>query len=249
VIPNTIHMIYPVTDRTRPFSSLNVEAVKRAFTIHKPDVFLLWTNVGPSDIQHYSKIAGMVDLAKTDLPKGPDVYPQYLSDIMRLQILDQEGGIYMDTDMLTLKPYSLMLARRMLNAGWEGASRESVSNALMAAPPKDPFVREWLRRLPEAQKSPVWAYGGVVLPAEMSREPEYDDKICLYNHDFSCPLDLSKPWMTDPELKDEATKIIRQDGVFAVHVFESFWQRHLPGWERKDCLLRDLSIEAIKGIL
>lgn len=157
MIPNIVHFIYPVNDRTRPFSSLNVQAVKRAATIQKPDAIRFWTNARPSDIAGWSEIASMVDLIPTIMPEHE--WPQYQSDTLRLKILHDQGGIYMDTDLLTLKPLQPVMNDRLC-LSWESSTADSISNALMLAPPKNPFIAEWIHRLPEAQSSSTWAYGG-----------------------------------------------------------------------------------------
>lgn len=239
MIPNIIHFIYPVNDKTRPFSSLNVQAVKRAFTIQKPDAIRFWTNARPSDIAGWGEIASMVDLIPTIMPEHE--WPQYQSDTLRLQILYDQGGIYMDTDLLTLHPLPIWDEKLIIS--WESEKRESICNALMISAPKVPFIAEWLRRLPQAQSSSTWAYGGVVLPAEMLHDPDVDTS-CVYDMPpgFCCPLDLSKAWLTEPELKDEARQKVKDAKSHAIHCFETFWRHRLPGWEQRDCLLRDLMI-------
>lgn len=238
MIPNIVHFIYPVNSKTRPFSSLNIQAVKRAFTIQKPDTIRFWTNAKPSDIAGWSEIASMVDLIPTIMPEHE--WPQYQSDTLRLQILYDQGGIYMDTDLLTLRPMP-MEDDKILSFSWETKRRDSICNALMISPPKVSFLAEWMRRLPEAQKSSIWAYGGVVLPNEIMLE-KGTDGFGAYDSWFCCPLDLSKPWLTDPNLKAEAWERVKEADPFGIHCFETFWRNHLPGWEQRDCLLRDLAI-------
>jgi len=239
VIPNIVHFIYPVNSKTRPFSSLNIQAVKRAATIQKPDTIRFWTNAKPGDIAGWGEIASMVDLIPTIMPEHE--WPQYQSDTLRLNILYDQGGIYMDTDLLTLRPMPMF--EDSLTISWESEKRESVSNALMISAPRVPFIAEWMRRLPQAQSSSTWAYGGVVLPAEMMFDPTVDmDHVVNMPPGFCCALDLSKPWLTEPELKDQARDKLDGADAYGIHCFETFWRHRLPGWEQRDCLLRELAI-------
>jgi hypothetical protein len=239
VIPNIVHFIYPVNSKTRPFSSLNIQAVKRAATIQKPDTIRFWTNAKPGDIAGWGEIASMIDLIPTIMPEHE--WPQYQSDTLRLNILYDQGGIYMDTDLLTLRPMPMF--EDSLTISWESEKRESVSNALMISAPRVPFIAEWMRRLPQAQSSSTWAYGGVVLPAEMIYDSSVDtDDIIMMPPGFCCPLDLSKAWLTEPELKEEAQRRVDFSESHGIHCFETFWRHRLPGWEQRDCLLRDLAI-------
>lgn len=239
MIPNIVHFIYPVNNKTRPFSSLNIQAVKRAATIQKPDTIRFWTNAKPGDIAGWGEIASMVDLIPTIMPEHE--WPQYQSDTLRLNILYDQGGIYMDTDLLTLRPMPMF--EDSLTISWESEKRESISNALMISAPRVPFIAEWMRRLPQAQSSSTWAYGGVVLPAEMIYDSSVDtDDIIMMPPGFCCPLDLSKAWLTEPELKEEAQRRVDFSESHGIHCFETFWRHRLPGWEQRDCLLRDLAI-------
>ena len=243
MIPDIIHMIYPVTEKTRPWSAINSLAVKMARKHHK-DRMYIWTN-------DYKKIPleirNRVGIAECKLPTEIDgvtiPYPQYIADVMRLQILHDYGGIYMDTDVLLQKPIEHLLFQNNLILSWEGADRRSISNALMIAPPKHLFIEEWLRRIPQAIQSNTWAYGGVVLPAKMASNPYLNENLTIMPHTFCCPLDLAQPWLFDPKLKAEAKEKIKD--ADAIHVFETYWRDTIknitPEWlEKTDCLLTEL---------
>lgn len=240
MIPNIIHFIYPVNGRTRPFSFLNVQAVKRAAAIHKPDRILFWTNAKPADIQYWSEIAPLVELTYTSFPDLE--WPQYQSDWIRLQILHDQGGIYMDTDVLTLLPLPVFSSQR-LTISWESPDRQSLSNALMISPPGNLFVKRWLDLIPEAVKNPLWAYGGVVLPALLAQDLDLADHIRILPNNLCCPLDLSKPWLFDPALAEEADN--QCQNAYAIHAFETFFRdtiKHVtPEWVKQNpCLFSDL---------
>ncbi len=244
MIPNSIHMIYPVTDKTRPWSFINTLAVTLACKHHHHGSIYIWTN---DEARIPGDVRAMVTLMVTELPthlEGVEiVYPQYVADVMRLQILSEHGGIYMDTDILLQKPLTEFLSEERLVMSWETSDRRSISNALMMSPPNNLFVAEWLRRMPEAVQSNTWAYGGVVVPAKMASNPYLNDSCMILPHTFCCPLDLSQPWLFEPSLKSQAQQKIRDS--HAVHVFETYWRdtigRITPAWlEHTDCLLTEL---------
>lgn len=243
MIPNTIHMIYPVTEKTRPWSIINTLAVKLARKHHKYSIYI-WTNDAPSIPEH---VRNEVEIVHIDLPTHVEdvkiAYPQYIADVMRLQILRDYGGIYMDTDILLQKPLTKFLSEEMLVMSWEGADRRSISNALMISPPNHLFIEEWLRRIPQAIQSNTWAYGGVVLPAKMASNPYLNENLTIMPHTFCCPLDLAQPWLFDPKLKSEAKEKVKD--ADAIHVFETYWRDTIknitPEWlEKTDCLLTEL---------
>ena len=239
-IPNIIHFIYPWTAKTRPWSLVNTLAVKTAISIYPDHEVIIWTNA-PSSVP-----LPFVTKKKCDLPThigGAEiVWPQYVSDVMRLQILYEHGGIYMDTDMISLrqfKPYD----ETVLSFCWETALCESICNAFMAAPPRNEFIHAWLERMPEAMKHTTWAYGGVVVPYEMTHDPFYDAHYNALSHKFFCPFDLSKNWMFDPKRKEEAKEIMGLP--CAIHIFETFWRDIIKDinreWiEQNSCLFSEI---------
>ena len=240
--PNVVHFIYPHTERTRPWSVINTLAVRLAMKHHDGPI-KIWTN-DPSKIplpENHEQTARIL-IVQVDLPThldGVEIYwPQYIADVMRLQILHEEGGIYMDTDMLLLKPLHEYLTDKLV-LSWEVASRESISNALMISPAKNAFIAEWLRRMPEALQSYTWATGGVILPEQLSNLPELEPTRTILPHTFCCPLDLSQPWLFDPKLKGPAKE--RVFGSTAIHVFETYWRDYIARINLSDDhLLREL---------
>ena len=212
---NVIHFIYPVTDRTRPWSLLNQVTVDRALRIQKPDKVFFWTNVDAPDLPEG------VEVVREDLPDDlASIPPQYISDIMRLRILHDHGGVYMDTDMLLLAPLHTEVEK--LTISWETADCSSICNALMISPPRNAFVAEWLERMPEAVQSPTWAYGGVVLPMELAHDLKLSGHRTILPHTFACPLDLSRNWLFDPSMREQARDMIWRSN--AIHGFETYWR-------------------------
>lgn len=237
-------MIYPVTEKTRPWSIINTLAVKLACKHHHHGGIYIWTN---DESRIPGEVRAMVTLMVSDLPThlaGVEIkWPQYIADVMRLQILNDHGGIYMDTDILLQKPLTEFLAEERLVMSWESADKTSISNALMMSPSDNLFVKEWLRHMPEAVQSDTWAYGGVVLPAKISSNPYFNESCTILTNQFCCPLDLSRNWLFDPALKPEAKAKI--EGCYAIHVFETYWRDIIkditPAWlEQNDCLFKEL---------
>jgi len=203
-----IHFIYPWTEKTRPWSKMNTLAVKLARKHYPDKKIIIWTNwlQGVPDVGH-------VIVRQTELPLSLHKYPQYISDYFRLKLLYEQGGMYLDTDMLLLKPVP-----EDFFLSWESHNLQSICNAIIQAEPGNAFIKEWLDAMPEAMESNTWAYGGVVLPAELSRKY----KLKLYDSTFACPLDLSLPWMFDPDLKEQARQKCADS--YAIHGFETYWR-------------------------
>jgi hypothetical protein len=237
---NIIHFIYPETSRTRPWSYINALTVRLALKIQKPRKVFFWTNA-PGFIQP-ELVHPDVEICHMEFPttfEGVEVrWPQYMSDIARLQILHEHGGIYMDTDMLLMRPLDNVLTS-MLVLSLERDSGTSISNALMIAPPKNDFIRLWLDGMADALKSGEWANGGVNLPFEISQSVNlFNDRIIM-PQSFCCPLDLSQYWLFDPLLADVGWNLINRANPYAVHIFETYWRAQLEGVDARYAGLND----------
>ena len=251
-LPNIIHFVYPVTELTRPLSYLNYIAVRRALLIHRPDRVLFWTNLNKLTGHWGELIEPMVTLmpceAISEYDGTPIRWPQYMSDVLRLQILQEYGGIYMDTDMLLQKPLYEWMGDKMVMS-WEPSEPLGVSvcNALIISPADNNFIFMWLELMGHALKSDIWAEAGVNLPAELWKTVQghhLAKHVEIVDPYFFCPLDLKQNWLFTPELKAEA-KYKTKDSL-AIHAFETFWRIQVsevtPEWcSRNDCLFTDLA--------
>lgn len=244
-VPKVIHFIYPWTEKTRPWSMVNTLAVRSAIKHHPDYKIIVWTNA-PTRVPMLP-----VEKRRCELPtrigEAEITCPQYVSDVMRLQILSDWGGIYMDTDIISMMDFNSHVKAAgehdRLFMSWEDASMTSVCNALMISPQGNKFLSAWLHKMPEALQSSVWAKGGVLLPAELAKEESLKDTRAILHHSLACPLDLSKNWMFDPALKQEAKE--RVGAANAIHVFETYWRDTIkditPEWiEKNDCLFSEL---------
>lgn len=255
MIPNTIHFIYPVTERTRPWSLVNHAAVMLARQAHNPDRIIIWTNKPEYsfNMRISAALAG-AEVKKINMPTeigGVEIeWPQYMADVLRLQILYAHGGIYMDTDMLLRMDLNVLRKtaedHNRLLLSWETPEQSSICNALMISPPENAFVGAWLDAMPEALKSPTWAQGGVVLPMELSKRDSLVDSRMILDHKLACPLDLSRSWLFDPELREEARR--KASSSHAIHVFETYWRDIIKDidhdWiERTPCLFSDIFMD------
>jgi hypothetical protein len=255
MIPDTIHFIYPVTPSTRPWSLVNHAALLLARKYQPKSQIIVWANEETPALRE-SASQSRAEVVHIDLPTeigGVQIqYPQYISDVLRLQILYAQGGIYMDTDILLRMDVddlrSIAQQHNRLVLSYENEARTSICNALMVSPPKNAFIGAWLEAIPEALKSPTWAQGGVVLPVELNKRPELADSKVILNYKLACPLDLSRPWLFDPNLKEEASR--RAGNANAIHVFETYWRDIIKyvdeDWiKNTPCLFSDIFKQAI----
>ncbi|KAL0469841.1 hypothetical protein QR685DRAFT_527729 [Neurospora intermedia] len=108
----------------------------------------------------------------------------HLSDTLRLQILLEQGGIYLDIDVFAFRSFSPLLLspggggrQRDTLLGYEGGSRWGLCNAVIVARPNATFIRRWLDTYENVDlEKEAWNYRSVLLPKELAEQGGRNDK-------------------------------------------------------------------------
>ncbi|MCJ1395569.1 hypothetical protein MMC18_008455 [Xylographa bjoerkii] len=129
------------------------------------------------------------------------------ADLLRLQILSEEGGIYMDLDVFALRPLDTILhCQKDIIMGHEGGDRAGLTNALIMARKGSRFVDRWIDSYDDFSTQ-EWNYHSVTIPKRMALR--YPDEICTlspvaffwptwsykhieYMHSSLSPIEVSK---------------------------------------------------------
>lgn len=240
MIPNVIHFVYPAWPNTRPLSYLNYICIKRAIEIHKPDDVKFWIDGDPVENEWWQKIKPMVSIHRKEMRGefgGTKIeWPQYQSDVTRLEILRDEGGIYLDTDVILMRDLNWVFDDDQFTISAE-PSGNSLCNAVMFSRPNDPFVKLWLEAMPNALKSDRWANGGVITPFKLAME---NGHICdVRDPEDFCPFDLHYPYVFEQRLNRATEALIRNSS--ALHIYETYWRDTIknvtPEWvDQTDCV-------------
>ena len=114
IVPNIIHY---VRFNKAEYSFVDYVCLKAALRNHRPDQFYIHTDVGDSFTGKYwdwikqdEELYSRIRIIQTELPLK--IYGQKLSkqwrfwhgsDIVRIQVLMQYGGIYLDNDVFVIK--------------------------------------------------------------------------------------------------------------------------------------------------
>lgn len=232
MIPNIIHFIYFNSPTARRFSYMNALAVKTAYHMQNPKQIIMHYNTEQEDNPHWQSIKPYVTLRKIGAPTKykhiPLQYVQYQADIVRLQILEEFGGIYMDTDQLLIKPLDDLLDNECVMGGesyidhardlHDVTKIQSLSSGLIMSAPYSKFIQKWIDRWPEGFKENVWASHAVVLPWEIAKEFPNDVKV-LEVEAFT-PFDFRDDYIFGTDLN----QLKRLKHSYAVHMWDTIWQ-------------------------
>ena len=175
-IPNIVHFIWFTGPKSRDFSLINYLAVRAAHEVQKPDAIYMHCNAQPLGNRHWEAIRPYVQFVvhepATEIAGDPIEYPQHQADLKRLEILRDQGGVYLDTDMLLIKPLTPFMdapCTMSVESYGEDGEPASLNAGLIIAKPKAKFIGEWLRALQTDFKPTTFASRSVLLPLEIWR--------------------------------------------------------------------------------
>ena len=261
-IPNIAHFIFGLKNPlyhsgAGHFDFLNYLAVRSAIVSLRPDaVYLHYTylseppspdaNADPLSNPWVRRLSKDITLVHHP-PDSSNNHFAHMSDTLRLQILQEQGGIYLDMDSYALRSFEPLLRSprpRDVVLGAEGGNRWGLCNAVLAARPNSSFVARWLnsyRDGGDSEGAPVdlrreWNYHSVLLPRVMAQG--HPDEVCTLPPDaFFWPTWTWRhvEWMHAPlsptEARACAADIDRHGGsLFENQVAYHAWNQ--MAWDR-----------------
>jgi hypothetical protein len=229
-----IHFIWLTQPGSRPFSFINALAIRAAATRHYADDIIMWCNEVPRNNPNWHMVQDLFEVRPIEMPSEIDGIPlehiQYKADVLRLQILQKHGGIYLDTDTLLLKRLHPLVGPEMVLAR---ETSDSLGMSPIIAKPNADFINVWLQRIPAALEVGTWAYHSVNLPVEISKYHFCD----IRPQAEFFPFDLRHNYLFDDGRADEHTK--RLGDPYALHVYETYWAGYIDGVDESYMRTRD----------
>jgi Glycosyltransferase sugar-binding region containing DXD motif len=195
VIPNRIHFIFGLEPSFggKPFSFVHYLAILSAQIANRPDEIVLHHAHEP-DGEWWERAKPLVRLNRVRAPTSVFgqgiVHYAHKADVLRLEILSSEGGIYLDIDTLCIRSFSPLLGHSTVigiepNAG--------LCNAVILAERNAPFVNMWLKAYHDF-KSDDWRSHSVRLPYYMAKaHPEWihvESEYSFFFPTYDDPLNL-----------------------------------------------------------
>ncbi|PFH58876.1 hypothetical protein XA68_13082 [Ophiocordyceps unilateralis] len=231
-IPNIVNFIFfqkvPASGPEGDFGFLNYLAVRSAIISLKPERVYIhygfpaaspaWISVvsDATDVESaitnnpwIRRLRPHVELKRYNKPLDSLLrHKEHLADRIRLEILLENGGIYMDTDAYALRPFGKALTPPSPHdavLGYEGGNRGGMCNAVIAARSNSSFIRRWLDTYENADLNHEWNYHSVIIPKQLA--VNHPNEICELPPDaFFWPTwtwgDVR--WMHEPLSKSEA---------------------------------------------
>ena len=223
MIPNIVHFVWLTGSNSREFSFINYLAVRAAHDIQMSERILMHVNKEPVGNPNWERIRPYVEMVEVELPVVFNGYElthvQYQADVLRLQILYKHGGIYLDTDMLLIKPIPFLKEWQcVMSPDTIDDPRSMNAGIIMAAPGAD-FIKRWLDAF---EVNDTWAYGAVVLPWKLYSKKSKG--VSLRSAYEFLPFGWTNKSILEPS--NEFSDLMLKD-AYCVHMWETIWSNDL----------------------
>jgi hypothetical protein len=179
-IPNVVHVIWLKKPDMTFISYLALRSV--LVSLNPDELKFHYTSVNENNVW-FHKLRDSLTLVHHDLDlEYPNQIQQkwqvsHLADALRLDVLQEEGGIYLDTDVIALRSFdNLMHCEKNVVLGHEGGDRHGLCNGVILGRKNSPFFTRWIDSYSNFAND-EWNYHSVILPKKLALE--YSDEVCL----------------------------------------------------------------------
>ncbi|KAK9679281.1 hypothetical protein K7432_016336 [Basidiobolus ranarum] len=180
-IPKVVHFIYGLRDPNPTLDLIHYIAIKSAHDVLKPDKIMFHYHHLPVGA-NFERARPMLTLHKVPMVQNvfdrPVQHYAHKADVVRLQVLEEYGGIYLDLDLISLKPIDHLLDREFVMAQEGVDGSVGLCNAMMMARPHSNFIQRWYQTYRSFDGD--WNYHSVVLPGKLA--PYFSNEITVLNH-------------------------------------------------------------------
>lgn len=234
-VPNVFHFIFGFRPQTEPFHLMHYLCLASCIGVNRPDAVFFhcqhepwgeyWERIRPAlTLRHIEPDPFIASFRYKD-PMLERFRYAHFTDVARLKIIAEHGGIYADMDTVFVSPLSPLFFERSFVMGKEkpdfgdAAAREaggSLCNAWMMGEPGAPFALEWLARLEETFDG-SWNAHSCLAPYRLSRE--HPDWIHVEPERSFFYLDFAGAGLRDLF----EGRITSLDGIYSIHLWSHRW--------------------------
>ena len=173
-IPQVVHLMFGMKEDFggKPFGLVHFLCVKSA-RVNMPEAeIFLYYRYEPKG-KWWGKAKKLARHIQVDpilaISGKPILHVAHVADLLRLQALRDIGGIYMDMDVITVRPFWPLMRNHHFVLGQEGPNGVyGLCNAVMLSAPNSSFVRLWIDHYAQAYDPAIWSMHSVKLPSILS---------------------------------------------------------------------------------
>ncbi len=239
-VPNIVHYTW-YTETPQPFRFHHMLSVLSAHRYIQPEVILFHTNMEPTGEfwdkvltlpslkvvkQNYTLCLNDQAIKKHWSKTGP-------SNVDRLRVLSETGGIYMDLDVIALRSFD-PLRRFPCTVGLEKTNGPKVCSAVIVCSNQSLFLHYWREHYITDNRPLHWAYNSGQVPTDLWKE--FPHLVHVENTSLLRPnfFELDQLWLDKPY-------DWRQN--YAIHLWYHNWKHpngYIDTWWYGSAGIRDL---------
>ena len=248
-IPKIIHLLYFGETEFYNFHHRCIHSMIQYMPEYEVRIYN--TREPPAENQYWQDIKShpRVRIHKMDAPQFYDGFElkhfQYKADVARLELLYEHGGVYLDIDMLIVRPFhevftsghSFYISEERQGANGRGSG--PLINAFLAAKPKNEFIKFWLNEFKSGLRLGIWAHHIRDSNKElMERHPHYTHKYRIRVLDWKMFMPLH--WQdTEAFIRSETVPYEFPPESYGTHL----WETILGGVMNKNEFLQKQKME------
>ena len=220
-IPNQIHFVFGLKPQDEEFMFSYYVAVYSSYILNKPDKIYFYYNHVPHG-KWFTKLKEIpiIVFEKVDIPthigNKPLLHIAHKADIIRMEKLLERGGIYMDIDTISVRPYTHLLHNDVVLGKEKG---DGICNAVMMTKPNSEFFTIWYDNYEKEFKSNGWNEASIKLPKLLA--DKYPNKLTLLEEDvFFLPS-----WNETDKIFEKTYDI--PNNLITLHLWESYSKKYL----------------------
>lgn len=213
---NICHFVFGLKEQTEAFLFSYYIAVYSAYKINNPEKIYFYYHHEPyGEWWDKLKIIPNIELEKIEMPthigKKEIKKTAHKADWVRMNMLYNRGGIYLDIDTICVRPWKHLLVHDVV-MGKEVPN--GLCNAIMFTKPKSEFFKIWLDKYEKNFNPNGWREASIVLPEVLSKI--YPSFVTLKEPDvFFLPNynETHKIFVNNCEIPDN---------IISLHLWETF---------------------------
>jgi mannosyltransferase OCH1-like enzyme len=223
-IPKLIHLLY---FGETPFHNYHFRCVNSMLK-YMPDYKInIYNTKEPIANEYWNNIKKNknVEIKPIVVPEFFDDYKltsfQYKADVVRLELLYEYGGIYLDLDMLIVNNFEEVFnnGKDLYICKETSTENSGLINAFLACKPKNEFLKIWLDNFKTGLRMNIWAYHiRDTNKMLIENNPHY---LLKYNIDILGNHTFFPVSWTDTNAFENKNPVLFDSNTYGVHLFET----------------------------
>jgi hypothetical protein len=238
MIPNSLHFIFGLSETFggKPWKLCHYLAVASALEVNNIEKANFYYKHKPSG-EWFERIENRLNLIQieppTDIFGNPLLHVAHQAGVLRLQILLEEGGIYMDIDTISVRPFAPLLTHNCILGvqGTPNGNIEGLCDGVILAEKNSEFLQHWLTSYQTHRsrgRDQYWDEHAVRIPYSLSQQ--YPELLHIEPYSsFHYPLyHNSEPAASESGVKLLFERNLEFPTAYCHHLWETMtWEKYL----------------------